>query len=227
MHCKASGGYYGPEPQRLPERKHLSCLSCLSCMWCFDCLVRLGSVQHPGIEPIQHSAGAFPVGQCRIYRRTDIKRSRRNAGVCLVILRCSLRVRYCVRSRLRKTSWIVPLIVISGVLCAALSLCCDDWAEETFPPIWLRSAEAVGCGLALAVVMGLLYFGTDLLPTRMSPWVLGLPPVLGLLVGGWVPHIYRSAHRAAMLERSNACELSTLQPKVKSPVASPPTLAAA
>jgi hypothetical protein len=133
MHCKASGGYYGPEPQRLPERKHLSCLSCLSCMWCFDCLVRLGSVQHPGIEPIQHSAGAFPVGQCRIYRRNDIKRSRRNAGVCLVILRCSLRVRYCVRSRLRKTSWIVPLIVISGVLCAALSLCCDALTLRKLP----------------------------------------------------------------------------------------------
>jgi hypothetical protein len=121
----------------------------------------------------------------------------------------------------------LPLIVISGVLCTALALCCDDWSEETVPPIWLRFVEAVGCGFVLAMVMGLLYFGTDLLPKGMSPWVLGLPPLLGLLVGGWVPHIYRSAHRAAMLERSNAYELPARQAQVKARVTSPPTLAAA
>ena len=74
--------------------------------------------------------------------------------------------------------------------------------------------------------MVLLYFG-DLLPKGLSPLVLGLPPVLGLIVGGWVPHIYRSAHRAAMLERSNAYELPARQAQVKARVTSPPTLAAA
>jgi hypothetical protein len=104
----------------------------------------------------------------------------------------------------------LPVIVVSGVLCAALSFCCDDWAEDTVAPIWLRFVEGVGCGLVMAVVVVLMYFGTDLLP-KMSQWVFGLPLVQGLLVGGWVPHIYRSAHRAAMSERGNTYELPASQ----------------
>jgi hypothetical protein len=126
-----------------------------------------------------------------------------SAGVCLIF-------------RLGDVGGLVradlPVIVISGVLCAALSFCCDDWAGDTaVAPIWLRFREAVGCGSVMAVGMALMYFATDLLPKEMSPWALGLAPLLGLLIGGWVPHIYRSAQRAAMSERGNASGLPVSQ----------------
>jgi hypothetical protein len=121
----------------------------------------------------------------------------------------------------------LPLIVLSGVLCAALSFCCDNWAGDTVAPIWLRLVEAIGCGLVMAVSMAFMYFATALLPKGISPLVLGLPPVLGLLIGGWVPHIYRSAHRAAMSERGNARELPVSKTVAQARVASLPTLAAA
>jgi hypothetical protein len=105
----------------------------------------------------------------------------------------------------------LPIIVLSGVLCAALSFCCDDWTKDTVAPTWLRFVEAIGCGLLVAAAMALLYFGTDLLPTGISRWVLVLPSVLALIVGVWVPHIYRSAHLAAMSERGNAPELPVSQ----------------
>jgi hypothetical protein len=115
-----------------------------------------------------------------------------SAGVCLIFDVGSL----------ARTD--LPLIVVSGMLCAALSFCCDDWAGDAVAPIWLRFREAVGCGSVMAVVMAFMYFETDLLPKGISPWALGLAPLLGLLIGGWVPHIYRTAQRAAMSERGNA-----------------------
>jgi hypothetical protein len=119
----------------------------------------------------------------------------------------------------------LPVIVLSGVLCAALSLCCDDWTGDTLAPIWLRFVEAVGCGSVMAVGIVLIYSATDLLPKGMSPWVLVLPPLLGLVIGGWVPHIYRSAHRAAMSERGNDSELPPSQAIAQARVTSLPTLA--
>jgi hypothetical protein len=74
---------------------------------------------------------------------------------------------------------------------------------------------------------GIMYFATDLLPKGMSPLVLGLPPVLGLLIGGWVPHIYRSAHRAAMSERGNPHEIPVSRAVAQARVTTLPTLAAA
>lgn len=121
----------------------------------------------------------------------------------------------------------LPLIALSGLLCAALSFCCDNWAGDTVAPIWLRFVGAVGCGLVMAVSMAFMYFATDLLPKGMSPLVLGLPPVLGLLIGGWVPHIFRSAHRAAMSERGNAHDIPVSQAVAQARVATLPTLAAA
>jgi hypothetical protein len=117
------------------------------------------------------------------------------------------------------------VIVLSGVLCAALSLCCDDWVGDTVAPIWLRFVEAGGCGLVMAVGIVLMYSATDLLPKDMSPWALVLPPLLGLLIGGWVPHIYRSAHRAAMSERGNGRALPVGQAIAQARVTSLPTLA--
>jgi cbb3-type cytochrome oxidase subunit 3 len=119
----------------------------------------------------------------------------------------------------------LPVIVLSGVLCAALSLCCDDWAGDRVAPIWLRFVEAVGCGLVMAAGIIFMYVATDLLPKGMSPWVLVLPPMLGVFIGGWVPHIYRSAHRAAMSERGNNCELPAGQAIAQARVTSLPTLA--
>jgi len=121
----------------------------------------------------------------------------------------------------------LALIVLSGLLCAALSFCCDYWAGDTVAPIWLRFVEAAGCGLVMAVSMAFMYFATDLLPKGMSPLVLGLPPVLGLLIGGWVPHIYRSAHRAAISERGNAHEIPVSRAVAQARVTTLPTLAAA
>ena len=119
----------------------------------------------------------------------------------------------------------LPVIVLSGVLCAALSLCCDDWAGDRVASIWLRFVEAVGCGLVMAAGIIFMYVATDLLPKGMSPWVLVLPPLLGVFIGGWVPHIYRSAHRAAMSERGNNCELPASQAIAQARVTSLPTLA--
>jgi len=141
-----------------------------------------------------------------------------SAGVCLIFRHVGADALVSLRIDL-------PIIVLSGALCAALALCCDDWTEDTVAPTLLRCIEAVGCGLFTGVVMVLLYFG-DLLPKGLSPLVLGLPPVLGLIVGGWVPHIYRSAHRAAMLERGNALEFPVSQVVAEARVIPSPILAA-
>jgi hypothetical protein len=119
----------------------------------------------------------------------------------------------------------LPVIVLSGVLCAALSLCCDDWIGDTAAPIWLRFVEAGGCGLVMAAGIVLMYSATDLLPKEMSPWALMLPPLLGLVIGGWVPHIYRSAHRAAISESGKDSELPVSQATAPARVTSLPTLA--
>jgi hypothetical protein len=101
----------------------------------------------------------------------------------------------------------LPVILLSGMLCTAVALCCDDWTEDRPPPIWLRFVEALGCALVMALGAALVYFA-DLLPflsngmPRWMPvaWIV-LPSIMALLIGGWVPHIYRSARRAAMSQR--------------------------
>jgi hypothetical protein len=123
----------------------------------------------------------------------------------------------------------LPVIVLSGVLCAAVALCCDDWTGDTLEPIWLRFVEAVGCGSVMGVGMAVIYFADRLPPSShgVPSWMLlGLPAVLGFIVGGWVPHIYRCAHRAAMSERDGSCELPISRAAVQRPVKSSPTLAA-
>jgi hypothetical protein len=99
----------------------------------------------------------------------------------------------------------MPVILLSGILCSAVALCCDDWAEDTIPPIWLRYVEAVGCASVMAVGTALVY-AADLVPFQLSsPWMvaawIALPSTMALMIGGWVPHIYRSARRAAKSER--------------------------
>ena len=99
----------------------------------------------------------------------------------------------------------MPVILLSGILCSAVALCCDDWAEDTIPPIRLRYVEAVGCPSVMAVGTALVY-AADLVPFELSSsWMvaawIALPSIMALMIGGWVPHIYRSALRAAKSER--------------------------
>src|SRR5215469_12945548 len=53
----------------------------------------------------------------------------------------------------------LPPALLSFALCAAVALCCDVWVEDRPAPIWLRFAEAAGCGAVMAVRIILLYFG--------------------------------------------------------------------
>jgi len=104
----------------------------------------------------------------------------------------------------------LALILLTGVMCAAVALCCDDWPDNTVPPAWLRVAEAAGCAVVMAVGALLIYFG-DLLPfpaDQMPAWMLAmwfvLPSFMALVIGGCVPHIYRSARRHALAQRGEA-----------------------
>ena len=103
-----------------------------------------------------------------------------------------------------------PVIFLSGILCVALAFCCDDWPEDTDAPIWLRPVEAAGCAVVMAFGTSLLYFG-DMLPASMGTftgrmavgWIF-LPSAMAAMIGGCVPHIYRSANRAAAARRREA-----------------------
>jgi hypothetical protein len=51
-----------------------------------------------------------------------------------------------------------------------------------------------------------LVYAADLVPFELSSsWMvaawIALPSIMALMIGGWVPHIYRSALRAAKSER--------------------------
>ena len=44
-----------------------------------------------------------------------------------------------------------------------------------------------------------------LTPAMLAAWI-GLPSLMAAVIGGWVPHIYRSARRAALSQRDGAGE---------------------
>ncbi len=121
----------------------------------------------------------------------------------------------------------LPLVFLSSILCIALAFCCDDWPEDTDAPIWLRPAEAAGCAAVMAFGASLLYFG-DLLPASMGTfagmmvvaWIC-LPSAMAAVIGGFVPHIYRSAHRAAAARRRDALRVDSGVPESNAPLASP------
>jgi hypothetical protein len=109
----------------------------------------------------------------------------------------------------------LPVILLSGFICFAVALCCDDWVEDATPPRWLRYVEAAGCAAVMAGGAALVY-AADLLPFELSPLMLAawiaLPGIMALMIGGWVPHIYRSARRAAKSERGDVGELPSNHP---------------
>jgi hypothetical protein len=104
----------------------------------------------------------------------------------------------------------LPVIVLSAMLCGVLAFCCDDWPEDSTAPIRLRVAEAAGCAAVIAFGTALMYFG-DLLPAPIADfagwmavaWIV-LPSTMALMIGGFVPHIYRTARRAAAARRAEA-----------------------
>ena len=108
----------------------------------------------------------------------------------------------------------LPPALLSFALCTAVALCCDVWVEDRPAPIWLRFAEAAGCGAVMAVSIILLYFGDVMtfragsLPPEALALLITLPSGLACVIGGYVPHIYRTAHRAALSRRDEAKRLS-------------------
>jgi hypothetical protein len=122
-----------------------------------------------------------------------------------------------------------PLILLTVVLCAAVALCCDDWAEGSVPPVWLRFVEAAGCASVMALGAALIYFA-GLLPSsagQMPGWMLamwiGLPSFMALVIGGCVPHIYRSARHAALAQRGEVCDVPVRAPAVAPALLAAPT----
>jgi hypothetical protein len=104
----------------------------------------------------------------------------------------------------------VPPIILSGILCLVLAFFCDDWPEDRAAPSRLRVLEASGCAAAMVVATTFVYLA-DLLPDsfgNLKGWMLvswiTLPSVLAFVIGLFVPHIYRSAHRAAAARRMAA-----------------------
>ena len=102
------------------------------------------------------------------------------------------------------------LIILSAIVCAALAFCCNDWPEDRPAPAWLRAAEAAGCAAVVAFGMGIIWFG-ELLPIHFDnppAWLpfamIGLPSLMTAIIGGFVPHIYRRATRAAQAGRATA-----------------------
>jgi len=105
-------------------------------------------------------------------------------------------------------------VVLSGVLCIALALCCDDWQNDAAPPVSLRLLEAAGCGAVMALGAALVYFSGWLqLPVSgvlLAAWFV-LPSLLATAIGGFVPHIYRSARHAASARREGPAGPTVVQ----------------
>jgi hypothetical protein len=103
-----------------------------------------------------------------------------------------------------------PLIVLSGLLCSVLALCCNDWPRDATPPFWLRWAEAAGCASVMVFGTGFMYL-SDTMPASIGPlhgWMvaawIALPSTMALMIGLFVPHIYRGARHAAAARRNEA-----------------------
>lgn len=108
--------------------------------------------------------------------------------------------------------------ILSGIVCFVVALCCDSWTADTAPPAWLRPAEAVACGATMAIGTGFFYV-LDLAPgpgvVGLSPTLLltiwiSLPSALAMVIGFFVPHIYRAARHAAAARRQEAARLATM-----------------
>jgi hypothetical protein len=120
----------------------------------------------------------------------------------------------------------LPVIFLSGLLCTALALFCDDWPDDSVPPVWLRPVEAAGCAVVMLLGTSFMYFA-DLLPpslVSLAGWMgivwIVMPSTLALMIGGFVPHMYRSARRVAAARRDEAaCAVAAEQDQAPQPAA--------
>jgi hypothetical protein len=96
------------------------------------------------------------------------------------------------------------IAILSGILCTAIAFCCDNWTtDDSSPPLWRSSAEAIGCGFAMVVGTALLWCAglapetSKLSPgTLLATWI-ALPSAMAAMIGACVPHIYRASRSAA------------------------------
>jgi hypothetical protein len=108
----------------------------------------------------------------------------------------------------------VPVITLSALLCMAVALCCDDAPAEAAPRPRLRLIEAIGCGMVIAVATALLYslrqmpVASSLSGWNLAAWIT-LPSAMAMMIGGFVPHIYRQARLAAAARRDQAAPVAT------------------
>jgi hypothetical protein len=63
---------------------------------------------------------------------------------------------------------------------------------------------AAGMGIVVTYMQDLLPFPVAALPARNLALLIAMPSVLALVLGACVPHIYRSARRAASARRDEA-----------------------
>jgi hypothetical protein len=85
--------------------------------------------------------------------------------------------------------------IISGILCSTVAFCCDDWSEDSRPPAWLRSAEAIGCGIVMAAGTALLWFAgmgppiaseLAISPELLLSTLIAFPSAMATIVGACV-----------------------------------------
>lgn len=101
----------------------------------------------------------------------------------------------------------IAVVFLTGILCAVLAFCCDDWPEDSTPPRWLRPVEAMASGAVMAFGTSLIYYGGWMPPSMhdLHGWMvvawIALPSAMAVMIGACVPHIYRTAHRAAAARR--------------------------
>ena len=107
----------------------------------------------------------------------------------------------------------LPLVLLSLMLCSSVAFCCDDWADDSEAPRWLRPLEAVGCGAIMALGMVIIHLGGLGSLNAERGWLLaafiGLPSALGMMVGACVPYIYRESRRASTARRDEAGDAAT------------------
>jgi hypothetical protein len=125
----------------------------------------------------------------------------------------------------------VPVITLSVLLCTAVALSCDDSPEEPAHPHRLRVLEALGSGAVMACGTALLYF-LKLMPVAstmsggaLAAWI-ALPTAMAMMIGGFVPHIYRRARVAAAARRDEAVSAAALEapPRISRPAATAPVI---
>jgi hypothetical protein len=78
----------------------------------------------------------------------------------------------------------------------------------------LRLIEAIGCGMVIAVATALLYslrqmpVASSLSGWNLAAWIT-LPSAMAMMIGGFIPHIYRGARLAAAARRDQVAPAAT------------------